>query len=227
MASIRLGTSSPTQCCCLAASRHAEELELSTGKPHLDLEEQFGDVLGEFFGLLELAGTIAEGLLDGKLVVIGDVEGEVAGFAIEGRVAGDSEAFGVVEHDGRVVMRDARVEPGETAACDCHFVALAGLSVAARELQGRTRDGGFGRGDVALQLALDLIDVFFEAKNEVGEEWFALFGDDAIFVLVTAELFRGFVAFVFDILCEICNPLFAHACNSSCIRVASSTLRSG
>ena len=58
---------------------------------------------GEFFGLMESPGTISEGLLDGEGVVVDDVKGEVTGFAIEGRIACDSEAFGVVEDRKSVV----------------------------------------------------------------------------------------------------------------------------
>ena len=100
--------------------------------------------------MAELAGVVAERLLYGERVVVIDVEGEVAALAVESRVAGNSEAFGVVEHDGGVVMRDAGVEPGETTACERDFVALAGLSIVRGQLQSWTGDGGFGGGDVAL-----------------------------------------------------------------------------
>jgi len=37
-------------------------------------------------------------------------------------------------------------------------------------------------------------------------------------VLLAAVVFGGFVAFLLDVLCEVLDPLFAHAGNGSCIR---------
>ena len=70
-------------------------------------------MLGEFFGLMEAPGIVAEGLLNGKSIVVCNVEGEVAGFAIEGWIAGDSETFGVIEDDDGILISDARIEPGK------------------------------------------------------------------------------------------------------------------
>ena len=49
----------------------------------LKLEEKFDGVPGEFFGLMESPGIVVEGLLNGDDIVVVDVEGEVAGFAVE------------------------------------------------------------------------------------------------------------------------------------------------
>jgi hypothetical protein len=56
----------------------------------LELEEKLDDVPGKFFGLAELLRDFAEGLLDGKSIVVVDVKGEVAGLAVESGIAGDS-----------------------------------------------------------------------------------------------------------------------------------------
>ena len=93
--------------------------------------------MGELFGLVKLAGCVAEGLLDGERIVRSDVKGEVEGLAIESWVARYAHPFSVVEDDGGVMVRDSGVEPGETAAGKLHFIALTGLSTA-RELQGGT-----------------------------------------------------------------------------------------
>ena len=104
--------------------------------------------------------------MDGKGVVVCDVEGEVAGLAIEGGVAGDPKGLGVVEDDVGVLMGDACIEPREAAAGELHLSWIDGLK------------GGVGGGDVALQLALDVGDVAFKCCDEGDEEWPALRCDD-------------------------------------------------
>ena len=93
---------------------------------------------GKFFGLMESAGIVAEGLLYGEGVVVVDVEGEVAGFAVEGRIACDSEAFGVVEDDDGILVGDTGVEPGKAAAGEFDLGGGDGL------------EDGVRGGDVAL-----------------------------------------------------------------------------
>ena len=87
-------------------------------------------MLGELFWLVKSAWGITEGLLNGKSVVVVDVEGEVAGLAVERWVASHTQALGVVEHDRRVAMRDSGVEPGKSVTGEYHLVALTGLSAA-------------------------------------------------------------------------------------------------
>jgi hypothetical protein len=135
------------------------------------LEEQLYDVAGEFFAVMELPGIVAEGFLNGEDIVVVDVEGEVASFAIEGWIACDSEAFGVVEDDDGILVGDAGVEPGKAAAGEFDLGGGDGL------------EGGVGRGDVALELALDLVNVVFKADEEVGEEQLALGGGDLCLML--------------------------------------------
>ena len=145
-------------------------------------------MLCQLFGLMKALWVVAERVLEIEGVFVGDLEGEVAGFAVEGWVARDAEAFGVVKDDGGVLVGDARVEPRETAAREFDLGWAAGL------------DGGVGGGDVALELALDLVDVFFEAGDEGGEERLALRGDDAGLVLRTPILFCCFVGLLLDVL---------------------------
>jgi hypothetical protein len=101
-------------------------------------KEQLYDVTGEVFGLMKSPGVFAEGLLDGEGVFVRDMEGEVAGLAIEGWVSGDTEALGVVEDDDGILLGEAGVEPGEAAAGELDFDGADGL------------EGGVGGGDVAL-----------------------------------------------------------------------------
>ena len=115
---------------------------------------------------MELFGSFVEGLLDGEGVVVCDMEGEVAGFAVECRIATVAEAFGVVEDDGGILVRDARIEPGETATGEFYF---GGADFGEERVRG---------GDIALQFALDLFDVFFEGDDEGREERSALSGCD-------------------------------------------------
>jgi len=105
------------------------------------LQEQFDDVAGEFFRLMESPGIAVEGLLHGECIVVDEVEGEVSGFA-EGGIACYSEAFGVVEDDVWVLVGDGGVEPGKAAAGE---LDLGG---------GDALKDGVRRGDVALELAL-------------------------------------------------------------------------
>jgi hypothetical protein len=56
----------------------------------LYLEEALGDVLGKLFGLMKLAWIVAEGLLNGECVVVGDDEREVGDLAVDVGVAGDA-----------------------------------------------------------------------------------------------------------------------------------------
>jgi hypothetical protein len=137
----------------------------------LDFEEGLKDLLCQIFGLVKALRVVAEGVLKIEGVLVGDLEGEVTGFAIESGVSGDSEAFGVVEDDDGVLMGDARVEPGETAAGELDLGRIAGLN------------GCVGGGDVSLELTLDLVEVFFKAGDEGGEEGLSLGGDDAGLVL--------------------------------------------
>ena len=99
------------------------------------------------------------------------MEGEVAGFAVECGIACDSEAFGVVEDDVWILVDDAGVEPRKAAAGE---LELGG---------GDALEDGVRGGDVALELALDLVDVVFEAEGEGGEELLALCGGDLCAVL--------------------------------------------
>ena len=71
---------------------------------------------GEVLGSTELPGVVAKGLLNGEGVFVVGLEGEVTGFAIERRIACHSEAFGVVEDDDWILVRNPGVEPGKTAA---------------------------------------------------------------------------------------------------------------
>ena len=56
---------------------------VAVGVTPLELEEKFDDVPGEFFWLMESPGIFVEGLLNREDIVVLDVEGEVAGFAVE------------------------------------------------------------------------------------------------------------------------------------------------
>jgi hypothetical protein len=128
-------------------------------------------VAGEFFGLKELPGGVAEGFLNGEDIVVVDVEGEVAGFSIEGGIGCDSEALGVVEDDDGILVGDTGVEPGKAAAGEFDLGGGDGL------------EDGVGRGGVALELAFDLVDVVFKADDELGEELLALGGGDLCLML--------------------------------------------
>ena len=77
--------------------------------------------------MTESPGIVAEGLLEAERVFVVDMEGEVAGLAIERRIACDSEAFGVVEHNDWILVRDAGVEPGKAAAGERDFGRGDGL----------------------------------------------------------------------------------------------------
>jgi hypothetical protein len=99
------------------------------------------------------------------------VEGEVAGFSIEGGIGCDSEALGVVEDDDGILVGDTGVEPGKAAAGEFDLGGGDGL------------EDGVGRGGVALELAFDLVDVVFKADDELGEELLALGGGDLCLML--------------------------------------------
>ena len=120
---------------------------------------------------MELPGIVAEGFLNGEDIVVVDVEGEVAGFSIEGGIGCDSEAFGVVEDDVWILMGNAGVEPGKAAAGELEFGG------------GDALEDGVRGGDVALEMTLDLVDVELEAAGEGGEELPALCAGDLCAVL--------------------------------------------
>ena len=102
---------------CWWLERHSD----AVGVEGSELEEQFDNVSGKLCGFLEIGGLFSVGNLDGEGVVGGDLEDEVAGFAIDGRIAGDSETLGVVKDDDGIPMGDVRVEPRETAAGQFYF----------------------------------------------------------------------------------------------------------
>ena len=137
---------------------------------------------------MEALWIVAERILNVEAVLVCDLEGEVASLAIDGWVARDAEAPGVVENDGGVVVGDARVEPGEAAAGEFDLGRAAGV------------DGGVGGGDVALKLALDLVEVLLQTVDEGGEEWLALRGNDAGLMLRAAVLFGCLVGLLPDVL---------------------------
>jgi len=154
----------------------------------LDLEEYLEDLRGQVFGLVKALWIVAERILYIEGVLVCDLEGEVARLAIEGGVAGDAEALGVVEDDDGILVGDVGVEPGKAAAGEFDFGCSDGL------------DGGVGGGDVALKLTLDLADVLFETADEGGEKGLALSGDDAGLVLRASVLFGCFVGLLLDVL---------------------------
>ena len=126
---------------------------------------------GQVFGLMEALWVVVEGVLEIEGVVVGDLEGEVAGLAIDCWIAGYAETFGVIESDGGVVMSDAGVKPGKAVPGEFDLGETGGL------------DDGFRGGGVALKLAPDLGHVFFETGDECSEERLTLSGDDACLVL--------------------------------------------
>jgi hypothetical protein len=146
--------------------------------------------------------------MDGKDVVVCNVEGEVAGLAIECRVAADSKAFGLIEDDVGVLMSEACVEPGKAAAGEPHLSRADGL------------EGGVGGCDISLKLPFDLRHVAFKGGDEGDKEWSALRRDDLRLMLRPAIVLCCFVALLPNVLCEVCDPLFAHACDYSCNPVA-------
>jgi hypothetical protein len=180
-----------------------------SGSDGLHLEEHLHDVLGELFGLTKLAWIFAKGFLDGKGVVVCDTEVEVADFAVERWVTCHSETFCVVEDDDGVLIKNACIEPREAAAGDLDLAWADGLK------------DGVGGGDVALQLPLDLVDVIFKADDEGDKERFAFRCDDLQLMLGSSVVFCRFVALLLDFLCEVGDPLFAHACDDSSGPIAS------
>src|ERR1700743_2661909 len=72
--------------------------------PTLNLEEYLEDLTGQVFGLVEALRGFIEGVVEVEDVVVGDLEGEVAGLAVECRIPGDAEGLGVVEDDCGILI---------------------------------------------------------------------------------------------------------------------------